>query len=128
MKTAGEHTVESLEKALATYRERNAVYKDSFKRWGGVLRALFPDGVRLKTEDDYNRFTCLGHVVDKLVRYTTDFSKPHHDSTLDLGNYAFILRGLDLEMDESERRVPSPVRVRAAEIGRVRPPVFPEDM
>lgn len=97
-RTAGEHAIERLEKALATYRERNAQYKDSFSRWGPVFAALFPDGITVRTPDDWNRLTTLGHIVDKLVRYTTDFTNPHEDSIHDLGVYAFILQGIDAEI------------------------------
>lgn len=97
-RTAGQHVITRLEKALATYRERNAVYQDSFKRWGPVFEALFPKGVHVATADEWNRITTLGHIIDKLVRYTTDFSRPHEDSIHDLGVYAFILQGIDAEI------------------------------
>lgn len=102
MKTAGQIAIERLETALATYRERNAHYKDSFSRWGPVFRALFPNGIRIETEDDWNRIVCLGHIIDKLVRYTTFFNQPHEDSIHDLGVYAFIMQGLDAEMRQRD--------------------------
>jgi len=97
-KTAGQHAIERLEKATATYRERNAQYNDSFSRWGPIFEALFPYGVDVRTPDDWNRLTTLGHIVDKLTRYTTDFHHPHEDSIHDLGVYAFILQGIDAEV------------------------------
>ncbi len=120
-KTAGKYAIELLEAALVTYKERNAKYKDSFSRWGPVFRALFPNGIEIHSEDDWNRITCLGHVIDKLVRYTTDFERPHADSLLDLGNYAFILGGLDAEIlnrDEPAGRVltDDEMRGRSADI------------
>lgn len=100
MPTAGEHAIRIMEESLALYKERNAYYGDSFSRWGPVFTALFPDGVRVRTDDDWNRLTCLGHVIDKLVRYTTDFHRPHQDSIRDLGVYAHILEGLDAAASE----------------------------
>ena len=97
---AGAHAIRQLERAVATFRERNAIYQDSFSRWGRVFQALFPDGVEIETADDWNRITALGHIVDKLVRYTSFFERPHADSILDLGAYAFILAGLDAEIDQ----------------------------
>ena len=35
-----------------TFRERNKVYGDNYKRVGEVMNALFPDGVELKTVED----------------------------------------------------------------------------
>lgn len=102
-RTAGQHAIARLGQALATYRERNARYQDSFSRWGPVFAALFPDGVTIRTADDWNRVTTLGHVVDKLVRYTTHFGAPHEDSIHDLGVYAFILEGIDAEIATRER-------------------------
>lgn len=103
MKTAGKHAIELLQTALETYKERNARYKDSFSRWGPVFQALFPDGIQIQTADDWNRITCLGHIIDKLVRYTTDFQNPHADSVLDLANYAVILGGLDAAIANGDR-------------------------
>jgi hypothetical protein len=101
-KTAGEHSIANLEDAIEIFKTRNARYKDSFSRWGPVFQALFPDGIEIHSADDWNRITCLGHLIDKLIRYTTFFDEPHADSILDLGNYAFILRGLDAEIEHRD--------------------------
>jgi hypothetical protein len=97
-RTAGQHAVSLIEQQLSTFRDRNELYQDSFSRWGAVFTALFPDGVTAQSADGFNRITCLGHIIDKLVRYTTSFNEPHEDSILDLANYAAILGGLDAEI------------------------------
>ena len=64
---------------------------------GALLLALFPEGVTLKTEDDFTRFKNLAQVADKLHRYAVNFEKGGHpDSLDDLAVYAQI----QLYMDE----------------------------
>ena len=85
-----------MQKAAKTYRQRNKVYGDNYKRHGAVMAALFPDGIALRTIEDHNRFGVLTMIVSKLGRYATNFEKGgHNDSIHDLGVYAFMLEELD---------------------------------
>lgn len=88
---------ESLSECAATYKERNAIYKDNFLRIGRALAAMFgPDGVNLRTEDDYNRFNLLCQTISKLSRYIPNFaSGGHPDSLHDLSVYAAMLNYVD---------------------------------
>ena len=89
---------ERLKKAAETYKERNKVYGNTYKRHGGVAAALFPNGVALRTAEDHNRFAALTLIIGKLTRYATNFEKGGHaDSIHDLGVYAFMLEELDDE-------------------------------
>jgi len=83
--------LQNLERAAATFRERNAQYGDSWRRFGTVAAALFPDGVTIRTEADWARWGVLFHVIDKLSRYA---GAPHRDSAHDLINYAAMLEAL----------------------------------
>jgi len=71
-----------LEQAAATYKERNAVYKDANKRVAATLVALFPDGVVLKTYDDFLRWHNFELIVVKLGRFATS-GLTHKDSLRD---------------------------------------------
>jgi len=89
---AGHH----LGAAAQLYQERNAVYGDNYKRVGPVMANLFPDGVNLKTDDDFMRFHLLELIVVKLTRYCHNYDAGgHEDSITDLGVYAFMLKEAD---------------------------------
>jgi hypothetical protein len=47
-------TIEFLEQALKTYKERNKVYGDNYFKFGRLMIELFPNGLNLKTEADFN--------------------------------------------------------------------------
>ena len=90
----GTRTVpEILETAAATYRERNAIYGDNYKNTGAVMRALFPDGVKLVTADDFNRWCLFELVIVKLTRFTNS-GLTHIDSIHDAAVYAAMLESL----------------------------------
>lgn len=84
-----------IEAALKTFKERAAVYGDSYTRHGAVMAALFPDGLTLTTQDDYNRFGILNMQVSKLIRYTQSWEDRHIDSSHDMGVYCFMQEELD---------------------------------
>ena len=44
-----------LKEASKTFLERNKVYGDNYKSVGRVMKALFPNGVNLKTEEDLDK-------------------------------------------------------------------------
>ena len=88
--------IDFLEKALKTYKERNKTYGDNYFKFGRVIKELFPDGITLTTEADFNRFGCLVQIVSKISRYANSFKEGgHKDSAHDLGVYAFIQEELD---------------------------------
>ena len=95
-----------MEKALATFKERNVQYGDSYTRHGEVMHKLFPTPLVLKGDgvDAFNRLGVLNMIVSKLVRYCQNFNSPHIDSIHDLGVYAFILEELDTNLKEKETK------------------------
>lgn len=97
--SAGKSAADFLDEAAQTFRDRNAVYGDNFKRVGAVMAALFPDGITLKTEDDHNRFHIFALCVIKLTRYTQNWSKGGHpDSIHDNTVYSAMLEAIDAEI------------------------------
>ena len=91
---------ECMKAALKTFEERASVYGDSYTRHGEVMAALFPDGVHLSTQDDYNRFGILNMQVSKLIRYTQSWNDRHIDSSHDMGVYCFMQEELDRAFHE----------------------------
>lgn len=81
----------------ALYRQRNAIYKDNYKRFGGMMNAVMPT-ISLKTPDDCNRFGVLVMLFSKLSRYAAQFDQGGHaDSLDDMCVYAMMLKELDEE-------------------------------
>ena len=92
-------TVEDcLNNALETARERGKVYgHGGFIEHGEVLRALFPDGLELRTPEEFSRFLLLNNCLTKFCRYAKQFKAGGHaDSIHDLGVYAFLLEAFDV--------------------------------
>jgi hypothetical protein len=90
---------ERLAKLGDIYRERNKVYKDTDKKFGRIMVAMFPDGLSLKTEEDFSRVGLYLHVVDKVSRYGSQFSAGgHQDSLNDTSVYSQMLQELDAEI------------------------------
>ena len=87
-----------LEEAIETYKDRNKVYGTNYYTFGKVMKILFPNGLLLQTEGDFNRYGGLSAIVGKLCRYANSFEQKtgHQDSMHDLGVYAFIQQELDL--------------------------------
>ena len=84
-----------MREALDTYNERRAEYGPSELKFGKVMDALFPNGLILKSADDWSRVGILVQIVSKLTRYSHNLAEPHLDSAHDLGVYAFMLEGFD---------------------------------
>ena len=76
-----------------TYRERNKVYGDNYKRVGAVMAAMFPDGVQLETADEYNVWHLFELMVVKMTRFANS-GLTHQDSIHDLAVYAAMVESL----------------------------------
>ncbi len=88
---------QELEQKANLYDDRNAIYGDNYKRWGGMVQAIMKE-VTLKTPDDFNRFGVLVQLFSKISRYAIQFEKGGHaDSLDDLAVYSMMLKELDLE-------------------------------
>ena len=89
------HPTDNIKMALKTFEERTKVYGDNYLTHGYVMKSLFPNGVDLKTEKEYNRFGVINMMVAKLTRYCQGWPNSQKDSIHDLGVYSFILESLD---------------------------------
>ena len=92
--------IDCIEDALETFKERNKIYGDNYHRHGKVMMALFPKGVTLETEKEWNRFGIVNMIVAKLTRYSENWPGSHEDSVHDMGVYSFMLQSLDNEDKE----------------------------
>ena len=84
-------------RALADlFAERNATYGESYRQHGFLMKALFPEGVTLKTAEDFARFGVLNAIAGKLNRYSNNFKNGGHDDSLrDAAVYSIIQLDLD---------------------------------
>lgn len=91
---------EILHSAGDLYEERNKLYKDNYKRFGNIMTGFFPDGVTLKTCDDFNRFALYVLNVVKMTRYSANWETGHQDSIRDQMVYAAMLEEVDDEISQ----------------------------
>jgi hypothetical protein len=99
-KTAADH----LDEGAETFRERNALYGQNYKNFGTVMRGMFPEGITLKTEDDFNRFHLMLLTAVKITRYANMFSRGGHvDSSHDMMVYSAMLEEVTLEGLEARK-------------------------
>lgn len=86
---------EIMAEAAETFKQRNALYGDSYKHFHEVMQVLFPEGLTLKTDDEWRRFGILFYLIGKVVRYCNNFTEGGHvDSAHDSGVYSFMLEEL----------------------------------
>lgn len=95
-----------LDRAKATHLARVAVYGDQgYRVHGAVMALLFPEGLTLRTADDFARFTVFENCVAKLCRYANQYTAGgHRDSIHDLGVYAFMLEVEDADHARTRHR------------------------
>ena len=87
---------ESLAALGEIYKDRNMLYGDDYKGHGNVMMALFPMGIVLNNQTDFNRYSCLKEIVTKISRYAMNFNRGGHDDSLDdIAVYSQMLKELD---------------------------------
>jgi len=85
-----------LQNSAKIFEDRDAVYGSSYKQFGSIVDALFPDGIELNTVEDFNRWGVFHMMLSKVNRYANNFKKGgHKDSLADLITYAAMLQELD---------------------------------
>lgn len=83
-----------------TYRDRNKVYGDNYKRVGDVMMALFPNGVELKTQEAFNIWHLFELMIVKVTRFANT-GLSHVDSIHDCAVYAAMVESL-LKKDQTK--------------------------
>jgi hypothetical protein len=85
----------------ATFRQRNKMYGDNWKVVGVVMKALFPNGMKLETENDFVKLHLIDWMVGKLTRLAHS-KLTHVDSVHDLAVYAAMLEAIIRSEDGTE--------------------------
>lgn len=76
----------------ALFEERNKLYGDNYKNFGKVLVGMFPQGISLFTEQEFNRFALLVQIMHKTTRLAQGLKDGvHQDSCDDLSVYSQML-------------------------------------
>ena len=94
--TAPSGVPEILEQMAATFRERDTQYGQTYLRFGEVCAGAFPNGIELKSAEEFARFGVVVQCFGKLLRYVAQ-PTGHKDSAHDLAVYAAILESLTKE-------------------------------
>lgn len=84
---------EILDEMANTFRERNKVYGDNYKRVGEVMMAMFPNGIALRTAEDFNRWHLFELQIVKLTRFANS-GLVHKDSIHDEAVYGAMVESL----------------------------------
>ena len=84
-----------LKEAAVVFENKNKEYGNSYKDFGKIMMAYFPNGLELKSEKDFTRFTMLNIMISKTDRYCKNFKKGHEDSLNDLSVYSAMLNETD---------------------------------
>lgn len=82
-----------LDEMADTYRVRNKVYGDNYKRVGEVMAAMFPNGVVLRTAEDFNRWHLFELKIVKMTRFANS-GLTHEDSIHDDAVYSAMVQSL----------------------------------
>lgn len=84
--------LDGMEKAINIMNSRSSRYNHGYKRIGKILYDFFPNGLELKTAEDFARFQAFTFVIIKMNRYAQKLtSGGDEDSALDAINYSAIL-------------------------------------
>ena len=85
-----------LKEAAMVFENKNKEYGDSYKSFGKIMMAYFPNGIELKTEKDFTRFAMINIMISKTDRYCKNFiNGGHKDSLVDLSIYSTMLQEID---------------------------------
>lgn len=80
----------------AVHAARGKVYKRDYHHLGESLAAMFPDGLALKSAEEFNRFALFVHLHGKVMRYAQSMLVGGHaDSLDDAAVYAQMMRECD---------------------------------
>lgn len=86
-----------LREMAATYEERNKTYGSNYRKFGGLLKSQFPNGIPAMDEDGWNRLGVWLMVQVKMSRYAESMlrdGRGHLDSAHDAAVYAAMLEEL----------------------------------
>lgn len=86
--------------AAGTYAKKNAVYGDNFRNFPATMMGFFPDGITLRTYEDWMRMQFFLLLSVKMSRYANNFNYGGHaDSAHDMAVYAAMMESTDAEFN-----------------------------
>jgi hypothetical protein len=89
---------EQLYAAAHTFRKKREEYGNNYLVIGKLMAAMFPEGLTVKTEEEWNRLHLFLLSIVKISRYANNYDKGGHaDSILDNIVYLAMLHELDDE-------------------------------
>lgn len=88
-----------LEEMAATFRDRNAEYKDNYKMVGPIMRQFFPEGVPPELLGSH-QFHLFELMVVKMSRFAISGLK-HQDSIHDAGVYAAMIDSIVINEEDN---------------------------
>lgn len=122
----GDNVAESLVGAAETFAERNKVYGNNYEMVGRIMQAMFPNGITLKTVEDYNRWHLFELAIVKLSRYAVNYEAGgHQDSIHDMIVYLAMVQELDRQAEADKKPSYPPITVNADRVPAFAPGDFP---
>lgn len=95
-----------LEQKAELFRRKNKQYGSTYKEFGKVMLALFPEGIACVTEKSFTEFGIFHMLVHKIHRMSKTLGNPEKrdtllDSVRDLQVYGAMLEELITEEEEN---------------------------
>lgn len=84
------HPAKILRECAETFAERNKIYGENWRNIGPALAALFPNGITLRTAEEFGRFHLLDLMMTKISRLAVSGIE-HQDSAHDCVVYNAML-------------------------------------
>lgn len=92
---------EILKEGGKTFEAKRKEYGEGYLKYGKVMHALFPDGLKVSGEHDFNRLGVFLQMVSKMIRISENFQRGGHiDSDHDLMVYSAMLESLERNKPE----------------------------
>jgi len=95
-------TAEIFREMADTYKDRNIKYGDCMFMVGKLMVVMFPNGITLQTEEDFNKFHQFEWMIGKLTRFVNS-GRTHIDSIHDLAVYAAMQEAMLCYYDQNRR-------------------------
>jgi hypothetical protein len=98
------------QEAMELCMKKNKDYGNAKEVAGKIMKMMFPNGIKLETDHQFNEFNMFVMIMSKFIRFANlSQSKgvPNfesiEDTLKDLGNYAFILKNMIHNNREEEK-------------------------
>ncbi len=89
---------EILNSTAHLFRKKREEYGNNYLVIGKIMSAMFPEGLTVKSEEEWNRLHLVLLSIVKISRYSFNYQKGgHNDSLLDLLVYVAMLSEMDDE-------------------------------